>query len=625
MAGCGQLALLLGLLAAPAPASPAAAQRGPPALYHRGDALPVAARGMRSAMTAIPHDYYVVPRCPPRRAVPAGEGGGFGSLLWGDHSRPTAMTFMLLQPVSCQKLCSVPGPPDVDWEELEMLKALIDRQYRAVLTVDGLPAAEAFRGGLLVGHALGGAAAGYRPSLVHNHLDFTVTVHKAEEQRGYHVTGVSVRPYSVRSDRIDDYCTPALDWAPAFLPPQEVRLGEQAPRALSWSYSLRWVVSNDVRWHDRWRPYVATRQPALHPRAAAWTAALLALLAPPALYALLRCGPDRPAEADPPAGPAEPELDCRAQHSAAAGPALPELLVVLVAVGCQLLGTAAEVLAGTTLGLASAADPGSLTSCAVLSFVLAAPLGGYAAARWAPAFHLPPGPSVVIVAVAGPGALLGLFALATAVLNTDESASTPTSGTFVQLLGLWLLGHMPLVAGGAALGRPRHGELPGAPAHPCRPAVADTPRLRLLGWAASIALAALVLFSAALPALLSALRTLWRFEPFDQWRWLALEAGVFAGLCAEVGVLLAAATLWAGPPWGWWWGPYLTGGVAGLYALACVAVYFGRHTQLVEVGPAALYFGWMFALVAAAALATGTALFLTAACLGPRLGAHLKP
>lgn len=57
----------------------------------------------------------------------------------------------------------------------------------------------------------------------------------------------------------------------------------------------------------------------------------------------------------------------------------------------------------------------------------------------------------------------------------------------------------------------------------------------------------------------------------------------------------------------------------------CVAVYFGQHTQLVEVGPAALYFGWMGALVAAAALATGTALFLTAACLGPRLGAHLKP
>lgn len=43
--------------------------------------------------------------------------------------------------------------------------------------MDGLPAAEAFRGGLLMGHALGVVAAGDRPSLVHNHLDFTVTVH----------------------------------------------------------------------------------------------------------------------------------------------------------------------------------------------------------------------------------------------------------------------------------------------------------------------------------------------------------------------------------------------------------------------------------------------------------------
>lgn len=33
-----------------------------------------------------------------------------------------------------QKICSVSGLPDVDWEELEMLKALVDRQYRAVLS-----------------------------------------------------------------------------------------------------------------------------------------------------------------------------------------------------------------------------------------------------------------------------------------------------------------------------------------------------------------------------------------------------------------------------------------------------------------------------------------------------------
>eukprot|EP00668_Euglena_longa_P012332 GGOE01014772.1.p1 GENE.GGOE01014772.1~~GGOE01014772.1.p1 ORF type:complete len:626 (+),score=141.59 GGOE01014772.1:28-1905(+) len=616
---------VLSLLLAAWPVCPFSTQSGQPVLYRRNDTLLVLGRALRSTETAIPYDFYSVPHCRPTSDVqaPTTRGGSFGDLLWGDPLQPTALSFTVLQHVSCQRLCSMQRPPDTEWEELELLKFQIDKQYRAHLIVDNLPVSEAFKSGLLLGYSMGSIAEHGRPTLLHNHLDFTINLHKLEGKRGYHVTGFHVRARSVRSDLIDAHCRPALDWAAALLSPQELHVGSDAPQALSWSYSVRWVVNKDVQWRQRWDPLLTPRHPTMHPSATQWGALLLCLLALPTLYVLHGPPPEavRAAEQAAEGQGAECDGQRTLYSDILRAPAFPRLFVVLVSTGCQLLSTSAGLLAAANLGAVSAAKPGSFSSALVLLLALSGPLGGFASARCAKAVHLAAWRAACLTALVGPAVLLLLFTTATVVVYAHGSSIIATAGTFARLLAWWLVVDVPLVLGGAAFELRWYGE--DVPVATVSGVASKSPRhFRML---CSVALPALMLFTTAMPSLLSVVRVFWSYEQFDECGWLAVEAAIFLLLCMELSVLLAHRQLRGDSPGGWWWGPFLTSGMAGLYQLVLFGAHFLLQVRMFQWGPALLYFGWTGAFAAVFTVATGTAMFLPARCFVSRVLGHLKP
>ena len=108
------------------------------------------------------------------------------------------------------------------------------------------------------GYPLGTPGNKSSPTLVNNHLSFTVKIHKPEGLPGWRIVGFEVVPYSIDSARIDTDCSPDQEFDAEKYPPQTVIASppSQATKSISWSYSLMWSEDKEVAWSSRWDHYL---------------------------------------------------------------------------------------------------------------------------------------------------------------------------------------------------------------------------------------------------------------------------------------------------------------------------------------------------------------------------------
>ncbi|KAK9999583.1 hypothetical protein SO802_019186 [Lithocarpus litseifolius] len=148
-----------------------------------GDELKVKVNKLTSTKTQLPYSYYSLPYCPPEKIVDSAEN--LGEVLRGDRIENSPYVFKMREPQMCNVLCRV----TLNAKTAKAFKEKIDDEYRVNMILDNLPLVVPIRrpdqeNSIVYQHGfhvgLRGQYAGSKEEkhFIHNHLTFTVKIHK---------------------------------------------------------------------------------------------------------------------------------------------------------------------------------------------------------------------------------------------------------------------------------------------------------------------------------------------------------------------------------------------------------------------------------------------------------------
>eukprot|EP00331_Platyophrya_macrostoma_P033223 CAMPEP_0176449748 /NCGR_PEP_ID=MMETSP0127-20121128/26683_1 /TAXON_ID=938130 /ORGANISM="Platyophrya macrostoma, Strain WH" /LENGTH=571 /DNA_ID=CAMNT_0017837187 /DNA_START=142 /DNA_END=1854 /DNA_ORIENTATION=+ len=278
-----------------------------PIAYSEGDVVNINVNGLHSVTNIIPYDYYDGPFCIP--VVLRSRHESIGEMLSGDNIKSSPYFVNMAVDNQCQLLNCHTEDAVMTSPKLKKLEALIEKQYRAYMVIDNLPA---FNNGTLPYQGrcqkpintysyLRGFALGVTkectggPTLINNHLHFTIQYHRiagneasmlfedgamdgvvegqkrsskkkkvsaTDEDEKFLVVGVTVEPFSV------DWGTPDSDgqvkdcnedFNPRASSVKPLVLNEKSTGSrISWTYGVTWQEEPNIRWAHRWDSYLHT-------------------------------------------------------------------------------------------------------------------------------------------------------------------------------------------------------------------------------------------------------------------------------------------------------------------------------------------------------------------------------
>lgn len=281
-----------------------------PIAYSEGDVVNINVNGLHSVTNVIPYDFYDGPFCHP--VVLRSRHESLGEMLSGDNIKTSPYYVNMAVDTQCQVLNCPTVDAVMTAPKLKKLQALIDKNYRAFMVIDNLPA---FNNGTLPYQGrcqkptntysyLRGFALGVTkectggPTLINNHLQFTIQYHRVssseanvlfddgavdgvvegqkraskknkkekkvneDEEEKFLVVGVTVEPFSVDwaapdsegqvKDCNDDFNPRASSVKPLVLNEQN------AGARITWTYGVTWVEEPNIRWAHRWDSYLHT-------------------------------------------------------------------------------------------------------------------------------------------------------------------------------------------------------------------------------------------------------------------------------------------------------------------------------------------------------------------------------
>eukprot|EP00906_Rhabdomonas_costata_P007205 RCo010364 len=471
------MALLTGLLlAALVGLSPGLYLPGvAPREYLQGEMVNIKVNSIKSTKTAIPYDYYSLMVCRPEgfeKGKVKSEAENMGEILWGDAIKPSRYNIRMREDVTCQKLCvTKPKKENVDRKTgvsktLKKFKRRIDDEYRAHFILDNLPVSEVFiwegsARGLFYrrGFPLGTPANKSHPTMVNNHLAFTIKYHKPEGLPGWRIVGFEVVPYSIESPVLDRLCSSGKEFDPDNRHVQTMEIGkEHQTEHITWSYSVRWVEDRDVAWSSRWDHYLWSSDASasnIH-----WFAILNSLMIVLCLTGmvamiLLRAlhkdfnrynNPENEDEA-------QEETGWKVLHADVfRTPENANFLAAYIGAGSQLLGMSFITLIFALLGLLSPARRGALLTAMLVLYALMGSLAGFTSAVMAKMFHQQSWGTIMLTGLWFPGKIFGVFFMLNLMLWAKGAASAVPFLMLLGLIGLWFFVSIPLVLFGAAMG-----------------------------------------------------------------------------------------------------------------------------------------------------------------------------
>lgn len=620
--------------------------------YDVGDQLSVKVNSLTSIDTEIPYGYYTLPFCKPPEGI-KDSAENLGELLMGDRIKNSPYRFKMYRNETDIFLCK---SKPLSAGEFKTLKERIDELYQVNLNLDNLPAIRYMnRDGFFVRWT--GYPIGIKVQDVYylfNHLKFTVLVHKYEHtnmvgvigtgdgaelitpsndtnSEGYMVVGFEVVPCSVNHDAnllknlktYDKYSSPIK--CDAVTVSMDIKEGQP----LSFSYEVSFVES-DIKWPSRWDAYLKMEGAKVHWFSILNSLMVITFLAGIVLVIFLRTIRRDLARYE--------ELDKEAQaqmNEELSGwklvvadvfraPDNPELLCVMVADGCRILGMAVATILFAALGFMSPASRGALITGMLLFYMLSGIVAGYIAVwllRTITCGDFKGWFSVSWrVACFFPGISFFILTTLNFLLWGSHSTGAIPFSTFIVLLLIWFCISVPLTLIGGFVGTkaPRL-EYPVQTNQIPR----EIPAQRFPSWL-------LVLGAGTLPfgtlfiELFFIMSSLWLGRVYYVFGFLFIVLILLVTVCAEVSLVLTYMHLCV-EDWRWWWKSFFASGSVALYIFLYSINYLVFDLKSLS-GPvsAILYVGYSLFMVIAVMLATGAVGFLTSFLFVHRLFSSIK-
>ncbi|PWA91874.1 Nonaspanin (TM9SF) [Artemisia annua] len=609
-----------------------------PNKYDVGDRLYVKVNSLTSIDTEIPYGYYTLPFCKPLEGI-KDSAENIGELLMGDRIENSPYRFKMFKNESEIVLCK---PSALSSDEFKTLRERIDEMYQVNLNLDNLPAIRyTYTDGYFLGWT--GYPVGIKVGdiyYVFNHLKFTVLVHRYEHDNvvgligtgdgvelitrsndtnseGYMVVGFEVQPCSVNHDvsllkNIEPYGKYSK---PIKCDPSSVAMAVTEGHSITYTYEVPFVMS-DIRWPSRWDAYLKMEGAKVHWFSILNSLMVITFLAGVVLVIFLRTIRRDLAQYE--------ELD-EAQtqmneelsgwklvvSDVFRAPDHPQLLCVMVADGCRILGMAFTTIFFAALGFMSPASRGALISGMLMFYLLLGVIAGFVAVWLQKTLEAGNARGWFVVSLRVACFFPGISFLMLTILNSLLWASQSTGAipftTFIVLILLWFCISMPLtIIGGFIATRVRYIEYPVRTNQIPR----QIPPSRFPSWI-------LVLGAGTLPfgtlfiELFFIMSSIWLGRVYYVFGFLFVVLILLVAVCAEVSLVLTYMHLCV-EDWKWWWKSFFASGSVALYIFLYSINYLVFDLKSLS-GPvsAIIYLGYSLLMVIAIMLATGAIGFLT--------------
>ncbi|KAK7826134.1 transmembrane 9 superfamily member 7 [Quercus suber] len=363
--------------------------------FSTGDELKVKVNKLTSTKTQLPYSYYSLPYCPPEKIVDSAEN--LGEVLRGDRIENSPYVFKMREPQMCNVLCRV----TLNAKTAKAFKEKIDDEYRVNMILDNLPLVVPIRrpdqeNSIVYQHGfhvgLRGQYAGSKEEkhFIHNHLTFTVKIHKDPVTELSRIVGFEVRPFSIRHVYDGQWnektrlktCDPhAKVLVTNSETPQEV----EDKKEIIFTYDVNFEES-DVKWASR-------------------------------------------------------------------PPSNPDLLCVYAGTGVQFFGMIVVTMMFAVLGFLSPSNRGGLMTAMLLLWVFMGLFAGYFAARLYKMFKGAEWKKIALkTAFLFPATVFAIFFILNAVIWGQRSSGAVPFGTMFALVFLWFGISVPLVFVGSYVG-----------------------------------------------------------------------------------------------------------------------------------------------------------------------------
>ncbi|KAJ0630527.1 putative nonaspanin (TM9SF) [Helianthus annuus] len=622
-----------------------------PHKYNVGDRLNVKVNSLTSIDTEIPYGYYTLPFCKPLEGI-KDKAENIGELLMGDRIENSPYRFRMFNNESEIVLCKS-NPLSSD--EFKTLRDRIDEMYQVNLNLDNLPAIRYTKkdGYYLrwTGYPVGiKVNDGY---YVFNHLKFTVLVHKYEHNNvvgvigtgdgaelitqrnetnvdGYMVVGFEVQPCSVNHDvsLLKDIKPYGKYSKPIKCDPSSVTMAVTEGRSVTYTYEVSFITS-DIKWPSRWDAYLKMEGAKVHWFSILNSLMVITFLAGVVLVILLRTIRRDLARYE--------ELDDAQTHmneelsgwklvvsDVFRAPERPQLLCVMVADGCRILGMAIATIFFAALGFMSPASRGALISGMLMFYLLLGVVAGFVAVWLQRTLEAGSSRRWFFVSSRVACFFPGISFLILTILNFFLWASQSTGAipftTFIILILLWFCISVPLtLLGGLVASRARYLKYPVRTNQIPR----EIPAHKFPSWL-------LVLGAGTLPfgtlfiELFFIMSSIWLGRVYYVFGFLFVVLVLLVTVCAEVSLVLTYMHLCV-EDWQWWWKSFYASGSVALYIFLYSINYLVFDLKSLS-GPvsAIIYLGYSLFMVIAVMLATGAVGFLTSLFFVHRLFSSVK-
>eukprot|EP00850_Spirogloea_muscicola_P016320 SM000131S26750 [mRNA] locus=s131:364739:367927:+ [translate_table: standard] len=437
-----------------------------PADFKKDAPMTIKVNKLSSTRTQLPYEYYTLPFCRPDKIVNSAEN--LGEVLRGDRIENSVYIFSMENDEQCKFLCRI---DKLSAEESKLFKERIDEDYRVNMILDNLPVAvprvhelengkyTTYERGYAVGKKVEGTYA------IHNHLSFTVLIHKDPNTETSRIVGFEVKPVSIKHtyDGVFDPMKPRLNTCN----PMKKKFVDQVERIadlqtveendeIIFTHDVNFTMNNEIKWASRWDTYLLMTDDHIH-----WFSIINSLMIVLFLSGMVAMIMMRTLHRDiskynqlETQDEAQEETGWKLVHGDVfRPPAQAGLLCVFVGTGVQFFGMTVVTMAFAVLGFLSPANRGGLTTAMLLLWVFMGLFAGYSSSRLYKMFKGTDWKmNTLKTAFLFPGTIFVLFSILNFLIWGEKSSGAVPFGTMFALFFLWFGISVPLVFIGSYFG-----------------------------------------------------------------------------------------------------------------------------------------------------------------------------
>lgn len=583
--------------------------------------------------SVIPYEYHHFDFCVSDESKSPAEN--LGQVVFGERIRPSPYKIEFLKNEVCVPLCKKTysyGDRDVE-SRLALLKRGMSLNYQHHWIVDNMPVTWCYsvddgRQYCSTGFPMGChvrdkrspedicmiSVAYNRPNTyyIFNHVDLVITYHsgKGEEWgstfqgNGGRIVSVKVTPRSIKHSDPKNLDCGFKD--PMAIPDKRLQPSDKID--IIYSYSVKFVENNTVKWSSRW-DYILESMPHTNIH---WFSILNSLMIVLFLSGMVAMIILRTLHKDiarynqiDSGEDVQEEFGWKLVHGDVFRPPRKGMLLsVLLGSGVQVFFMTLVTLAFACLGFLSPANRGALMTCAMVLYVCLGTPAGYVSARVYKSFGGEKWKSnVLLTSMLSPGIVFCLFFVMNLILWAKDSSAAVPFSTLLALLALWFCVSVPLTFIGSFFGFRKR-----AIEHPVRTnqIPRQIPEQSVYTQPIpGIVMGGVLPFGCIFIQLFFILNSIWSNQMYYMFGFLFLVFVILVITCSETTILLCYFHLCA-EDYHWWWRSFLTSGFTAFYLFVYCVHYFVTKLNIEDAASTFLYFGYTVIMVYLFFLLTGS-------------------